>query len=463
MKTKEENEMTAGKWFLFTILTVIAFLAPLHTSHACLGCIANSGRTKQRACFANIKTLCGAIEMYELDHNIDVHEVSEELLEKLLANGYLQTPPLCPYSRNPDSWRNYRFASNGEIFCIHHGFISLDSPDFSRHLSPYDQLILAGETKSGLLEAASRKSPTAKTKADEIAEEIYVSSNTYGMVAFVLLFVFLLPIGIRRAWTYVALSPLCFGGLLLPAAIAALIGMANGQLLTGGFICLSFYLLMLSIWSFGFLRKGNNLEQLISPLKKKILDFDDSTAALFSSAFTAAADRYLAVIVAMGIFLTIIGISGTYTLFQGQPHINDVPAPLLITFICVTQGMLSGVLRFISSLNSGAEQPGNDGTHPGLRVVLTIFIPGYYLYLYLQGLYYLDTSYRLMGGFIPLTIACFLIGRAAAAFTLNRKFVRVYEELRTQNQTFHAIKKDATNEELDSLEGMSATPSRGVS
>jgi hypothetical protein len=400
--------------------------------------------------------------MYQLDHRVEVQEITNELMDKLLADGYLQSMPLDPGYSEGASWKHYRIDSNGDIFCIQHGFVSLDSANFSQDLPPYEQLLLTGETKSDLLQAASRKSPTARTFADDIALEIYTSTTAYGMVIFVVLFLILLPLGARRIWPYIAITPLRICVLSFPIAGTVLVGGSMNGLWQGIALSASFYLLTLSVWSFRFLRKANTLDQLIAPVKNTILEFDDEIAAKFSTAFTKSADRYVAVIVAMGMSLGIIGVSGGYMIMRLNPHGYDLTACVLVTLISLGLGAFSGVLRFISSLNSGVENPGHDGTRPWVRIVLTILIPGYYMYLYLQGLYYLDSGYGMMGAFIPFTIACFLIGRASAAYTLNRKFVHAYDSLREQHQNPDSMKKDVTEEELDSLQGISATPSRGT-
>lgn len=77
-------------------------------------------RSNVRACFANQKTLAGAIEMYNLDFNTDFQGDLDDLLPELVQNGYLQSEPRDPggrgrYFLDPES-------GNG-IACTVHGSI----------------------------------------------------------------------------------------------------------------------------------------------------------------------------------------------------------------------------------------------------------------------------------------------------------------------------------------------------
>ena len=80
-------------------------------------------RANQRACYANQKTIAGAIEMYNLDYNVSITEVTSSILKtQLKDNGYLQSVPQDP-GWGPSSQSHYNLDSNGDINCTKHGYI----------------------------------------------------------------------------------------------------------------------------------------------------------------------------------------------------------------------------------------------------------------------------------------------------------------------------------------------------
>lgn len=79
-------------------------------------------RANQRACYANQKTIAGALEMYNLDYSTSITDISKTIMEsQLRANGYLQSVPQDP-GGGPDSADNYKLT-NGDIACTIHGAI----------------------------------------------------------------------------------------------------------------------------------------------------------------------------------------------------------------------------------------------------------------------------------------------------------------------------------------------------
>ena len=77
-------------------------------------------KSNQRACYANQKTILGAIEMYNLDYGIQMVITGETELETLKDNKYLQGVPKDPGCKNGD---NYRSDSVGNVWCEFHGTI----------------------------------------------------------------------------------------------------------------------------------------------------------------------------------------------------------------------------------------------------------------------------------------------------------------------------------------------------
>ncbi|MBI3892290.1 MAG: hypothetical protein HY303_12275, partial [Candidatus Wallbacteria bacterium] len=80
-------------------------------------------RSNTRACFANQKTIAGAVEMYNLDQNTCRKEIGVAFLQELAQQGYLQCVPDDP-GCGPGSAANYFTISGGNgIACRAHGAI----------------------------------------------------------------------------------------------------------------------------------------------------------------------------------------------------------------------------------------------------------------------------------------------------------------------------------------------------
>ena len=80
-------------------------------------------RANWRACFANQKTIIGATEMYNLDKNKRVTEITPALLEELKTAGYLQSVPNDP-GQGEGTAANYIATPGGNgISCKMHGSV----------------------------------------------------------------------------------------------------------------------------------------------------------------------------------------------------------------------------------------------------------------------------------------------------------------------------------------------------
>ena len=125
-------------------------------------------RANMRACFANQKTLAGAMEMYNLDNNVADSELNEELLKSLKDNGYLQRIPDDPGQGKNTSDHYLKISYQGpdgkntwRMFCTHHGFIIPPSGTTMRD-SPRRQLEAMGISDSDILSRAQNKVATSK-------------------------------------------------------------------------------------------------------------------------------------------------------------------------------------------------------------------------------------------------------------------------------------------------------------
>ncbi|MBI4863723.1 MAG: hypothetical protein HY815_26200 [Candidatus Riflebacteria bacterium] len=84
-------------------------------------------RANTRACYANQKTIAGAIEMYNLDRNTRRTVIDQALFRMLKSGGYLQSIPDDP-GNGTGSWTSYQYTPGGNgITCLTHGPIRLRS------------------------------------------------------------------------------------------------------------------------------------------------------------------------------------------------------------------------------------------------------------------------------------------------------------------------------------------------
>ena len=79
-------------------------------------------RANAYACWANQKTIAGALEMYNLDMNTSVKKLDSHMFSKLKEHKYLRTIPQDP-GYGSDSSCHYKLTPQGDIYCTHHGFI----------------------------------------------------------------------------------------------------------------------------------------------------------------------------------------------------------------------------------------------------------------------------------------------------------------------------------------------------
>jgi hypothetical protein len=75
----------------------------------------------QRWCYANQKTIAGAIEMYNLDFNVDIRGITPRLQETLVRLGYIQAFPVDP-GGGKGRYVMHQLSGNG-IVCTEHGGI----------------------------------------------------------------------------------------------------------------------------------------------------------------------------------------------------------------------------------------------------------------------------------------------------------------------------------------------------
>jgi type II secretion system protein G len=77
-------------------------------------------KSNRRACYANQKTILGALEMYNLDNGTNLTIDSKEKLTMLATQKYLQSAPEDPGCAGAD---NYKSDAVGNVWCVMHGTI----------------------------------------------------------------------------------------------------------------------------------------------------------------------------------------------------------------------------------------------------------------------------------------------------------------------------------------------------
>lgn len=167
-----------------------------------------------RACFANQKTLAGAIEMYSLDLDRRVTTLDAGTLGELVANGYLQSLPVDPGTGRRDTYVHLAGVGDG-IFCLAHGAIR---PKV-HGVPARQQLVDLGVTDPALLaRALAGPAPAVPRRSDPwpvVALQATVLVLVGGTIGVLALLVF------AHAWLIEVLGPL---GIMVLAAEAYLLG-----------------------------------------------------------------------------------------------------------------------------------------------------------------------------------------------------------------------------------------------
>ena len=105
------------------IILIPVMIAAVMASIAVPNFKAARERASTRACYANQKTIAGAMEMFNLDKNTKRTCLDAAYFQELKSGGYLQSIPQDPGS-GPASETHYRYTSSGNgITCTVHGAI----------------------------------------------------------------------------------------------------------------------------------------------------------------------------------------------------------------------------------------------------------------------------------------------------------------------------------------------------
>jgi general secretion pathway protein G len=116
---------TQRSGFTLIELMVVVAIIGLLLGIAVPNFIESQKKARQKACFANQKTVAGAIVMRDLDKNLKTDKLDDQVWKELKSGGYLQDIPADPGS-GKDSQGNYELTAEGNVRCKSHG--SMNEP-----------------------------------------------------------------------------------------------------------------------------------------------------------------------------------------------------------------------------------------------------------------------------------------------------------------------------------------------
>tara|TARA_B100000674_G_scaffold497938_1_gene533629 strand:- start:1516 stop:1899 length:384 start_codon:yes stop_codon:yes gene_type:complete len=100
-------------------------------------------KSNTRACYANQKTILGALEMYNLDEGLNLTITTKTDLETLVSKKYLQgvpTDPGCKTNTNA-----YQSDTAGNVWCTFHG--TIDGTFIASTSGGLNDTVAAGQTE----------------------------------------------------------------------------------------------------------------------------------------------------------------------------------------------------------------------------------------------------------------------------------------------------------------------------
>ena len=79
----------------------------------------------QKTCFSNMRTLLGAIEMYNMDNEEMLHELNDDVIDRLIKGKYIKEDRVCcPKKNEPGHYHNQGdLCDDGVIYCDYHGSV----------------------------------------------------------------------------------------------------------------------------------------------------------------------------------------------------------------------------------------------------------------------------------------------------------------------------------------------------
>ncbi len=135
--------MGGGRYGAGVVLLLAAAAVAFHV--AASSRLDSSRRRMQKwDCYTNLKTIAGALEIYELEKGTNAR-LEDVPLERLVKEGFLKSVPVCPYSSRAV---DYLQDEDGVVYCRNHGSIipvhGVDEhPDWTQYRWPALRRFLA--------------------------------------------------------------------------------------------------------------------------------------------------------------------------------------------------------------------------------------------------------------------------------------------------------------------------------
>jgi competence protein ComGC len=104
---------------IFIIIAIILILAVIAIPSRRYG--GSRIMAREKACYANMRVLLGATEMYNMDNEKMLSTVSEKTIEKLIEGKYLKSKTICPEEGTYGNIGD--LTEDGVISCSVHGSV----------------------------------------------------------------------------------------------------------------------------------------------------------------------------------------------------------------------------------------------------------------------------------------------------------------------------------------------------
>ena len=399
--------------------------------------------SNKRACFANQKTIAGAIEMYDLDYKCNFLEKSGGQLTKtsyktLSNGGYLQTIPSHPGSGEKPSIA-LRFTKDGKIFCLTHGFVHRNSDFvFSHQSSPHEQLKAYGETTPELLDLASKDSTVTgiMEKGRDKLTKTYTFFFGTGFIA--LLFWFPLNILHLNKWRKAQMIKFALFCIAVTTIIMTFI-FGNSFFLHSLFyfhglslpIFIMIPLILLILLCIDLLIYNIQLLFATDPVKylndeKSLwLSISEQKINQIKKLSDNISSHYLKSlkILKYALYLTTLAVGGW--LMSKYSTMNNLWLVLATITGWTISGLVTGVSSYIFILNSVIDNPNKDSSHDVISNESSLALIVAFSSLIVIGIISINSSNYVSASYVVLSLiilSSFYGGRFLAIFTLSRKF-----------------------------------------
>lgn len=435
---------------LISIFSIFLF----HCSSMAIACRScTHGRySRPRACFANQKTIAGAIEMYNLDHNCDVTEITEELLDDLKEEGYLQSIPLDP-GFPEDGSTSYFLFTDGRICCLNHGFIQHGIEGLNANASPFDQLKANGEMREHILSRASHNLANGRSPIDQVGYEIILANETLFAWAPVFFF-FWFPLSLWRLRKWRSGQSIKLA--LLGTSFMSLCfdSWHNSHIFFLSFTTLLFLLMLdLLIFTGRMLYSTEPMKRMIKAANCDFYRMDESRLKRVRATFNGASRRHEQMVAAMKWIVIPASLPFILWVCTKQANLESILWFLIATAIIFLGGAATGVIRFCNGVEAVESNPDSDGTIPLARSILTALL--FIVPMLGYGRFAVNTSLAVWpaAGCPLLLMAAFFEGRSLTVARLNSKFIGLFKML-------PYMKEKGTIKKQTSPRGITAHPGR---